>query len=1158
MLRAAALALLMAFGPVAPAAASTVAVPTIVDGRVVIAPTGVRISVDAESSFDNAGTNPRIIDAEFATTDYYSFYDVRAGRVFLSAKTSAELNAMASPPDNPFTVDVTLTMTNDEEQEASGTITFKTTYARTVPVAPPAPSFTDDPRVMNAPAAALVSTGAEGYFDNAGTKPRIIDAVFSTTDYYSVHRVSNGQVFVQVKTAEELNALETPPPSPFTVDVTVTMTNDEGQTASGTIVFRTDYARASASAGPTFTDNPGVIAASPGALVTASAGDYFDNAGTNPRITDAAFSTTEYYSTHSVQNGVLHVQPKTAAELNALETPPPSPFTVSVTVTMTNDEEQTASGTIRFRTTYARTVPATPPVFTQTETRAAYPGLLLAIQPVLTFDNAGTNPRITEAVFSALEYLDTHSINQGYVFLRVKTAEELAALETPPPSTFTFDVTVTMTNDEDLTASGTITFQAIWTRPPPVFSQTERIGAPPGQRVMLNIADMLDNAGTNPRITYMRIASGAERLRDYGIVPSQGVFDRFYVEVMTAAELAALETPPDSSFTTEVELTIANDEEQTAKGTVTFQTEWTPPPPPPVFKNRGMVRADPGVTLTYEVANLFDNAGTNPIFSGADLSPSDYYEVDRTQLGDGILRMKVKTAAELSSLENSPFSPFTVDVTVTMTNDEGHTASGTFTLQTVYIPAALEQPYLSDNIIVRNAAPGSAMSLEIRRDFHLAGTRVRLQSYEWSTLEYYDTSYTTVSRGGVMHMNPAYWVKVKTAEELNALETPPPSPFTVDLTFTLINDEGDTLDGTIRFMTTYARIDPPPPPPPVFSQTETRPAAPGFLLTIQPADAFDNAGTNPRITEAVFSAPEYLDTHSITPNQRYVWLKVKTAEGLAALEEPPPTTFTFDVAVTMTNDEGQTASGTITFETVWTQPPPPLVFKDQGTVAAAPGATLTFSWADLFENAGDTANSFSVKPSSWDYYDFDWRDPVGPLQVKVKTAAELAALETPPPSPFTVEVTVTMIRAEGAPPASGTISFRTEWTPPPPPTFRDPGTVVAAPGATLSYRAEDLFDNAGEGAAIVGLSASRTDLYVLAHRKFTSGVFELNVKTAEELNAMASPPSSPFTVEYTVEMVNEAGQTASGTITFETTYVRTAAIAPAPPPQQGQEGDPDQ
>lgn len=50
-------------------------------------------------------------------------------------------------------------------------------------------------------------------------------------------------------TSAELSALSPQPPNPFEVTVDLTMENDEGQTASGTITFSTTWVRDDA--GPT-------------------------------------------------------------------------------------------------------------------------------------------------------------------------------------------------------------------------------------------------------------------------------------------------------------------------------------------------------------------------------------------------------------------------------------------------------------------------------------------------------------------------------------------------------------------------------------------------------------------------------------------------------------------------------------------------------------------------------------------------------------------------------------------------------------------------------------------------------------------------------------------------------------------------------------------
>ena len=215
---------------------------------------------------------------------------------------------------------------------------------------------------------------------------------------------------------EELNALSPPPPSPFTVTVEVTMANDEGQTATATLTYQTSYDRdepaAEPPAQPTLRPTPpGQTVgrrAPPGVLVIASAAQpnngVFDNAGTNPRITTAVFSTTAYYNTHMVRRDRLFVEAKSTDELNALSPPPPSPFTVTVEVTMTNDEGQTATATLTYKTSYDRVEPTPePPVqsaASRTEVRNAPTGTLIYTYANGVFDNAGTNPRITDAVLS--------------------------------------------------------------------------------------------------------------------------------------------------------------------------------------------------------------------------------------------------------------------------------------------------------------------------------------------------------------------------------------------------------------------------------------------------------------------------------------------------------------------------------------------------------------------------------------------------------------------------------------------------------------------------------------------------------------------------------------------------------------------------------------
>ena len=228
-----------------------------------------------------------------------------------------------------------------------------------------------------------------------------------------------------------------------------------------------------AAAEPTFKTGLEVRKATPGILITAAAVDAFDNAGTNPRYTEAAFSTMEYYveAYTRIYDGLLFLQPKTSEELNALASPPPNPFTVTVEVTMTNDEGETATGTLKFKTDYAsgsddETAPSLQsnpqPYLVRWTAITAEPGTTVTVYAVNLFASAGTNPKITDAVFSTTEYYDTHEVRDGLLRVQAKSAADLNALASPPSDPFTVEVRVTMANDEGQTASGTINFETTY------------------------------------------------------------------------------------------------------------------------------------------------------------------------------------------------------------------------------------------------------------------------------------------------------------------------------------------------------------------------------------------------------------------------------------------------------------------------------------------------------------------------------------------------------------------------------------------------------------------------------------------------------------------------------------------------------------------------
>ena len=459
---------------------------------------GGTVTADADWFDFDEGTNPRISEAVFSTTEYYSKHEISNGRLEVQVKTAAELSALSPPPPRRFEVNVTVTLTNDEGLTGKGKINFQTVYERTAstpapPSEAPAPTFAYTGKVRAHPNSLVNVQAAFPWFDNTGTNPSITGAVFSTTEYYRYHGISRGILWVEVMSAAELNAMASPPLSPFTVDVTVTMTNDEGQTAEGTLAFETTYDRVepepeeeAEAPEPTFslTENWNLFS---GGGTSIYASQLFDNAGTNARVTGVEFSTLAYFGNGYVAHGQLWVAVKSAAELNAMALPPPSRFTVDATVTMENDEGQTASGTMTFQVSYKRASTGTPaqpgetegPTFSVTEPVWAPPGKSVEVSASRIFDNAGRSVRFTDAVFSTTDYYSVHEFDHGQLKVQAKTAAELNALASPPPSTFEVTVEVTMTNNQGQTASGTLTYQTTYKRVEPATTPAPPAGPPP-------------------------------------------------------------------------------------------------------------------------------------------------------------------------------------------------------------------------------------------------------------------------------------------------------------------------------------------------------------------------------------------------------------------------------------------------------------------------------------------------------------------------------------------------------------------------------------------------------------------------------------------------------------------------------------------------------
>ena len=485
--RSAALAAALGVTALMLSAAPALAGPKIEKDEAITVVPGTQVCVRARDVLDPQWSTPRFTDVTFSTEEYYvaNGTGIVDGQVCVTAKTSPALNSLPSPPPDPFTVTATLNINTHFNIRGTGTLKFATTYNKGKGL------MARQGASQTAPYGTLISTTIDKVFLNAGTNPRFTDAVFSTMEYYDQDRtkIDNDRVFVDVKTAEELNALPSAPPSPFTVTANLTMTNDEGETVTGTMSYVTEYLRnptpgatpTAPSDAPQETPTPKTDAtvnvSTVGILISIDPEEAFDNLGTNPKFTAGQFSTEDYFKDsplNGVANGRLYFWFKTAAELNDLPSPPPSPFTVTATVTMTNDEGHTATGSVNLVAEYARDATPAPPADTPKPTpktdatvNVSTVGILISIDPEEAFDNLGTNPKFTAGQFSTEDYFKDSPLNgvaNGRLYFWFKTAAELNALPSPPPSPFTVTATVTMTNDEGHTATGSVDLVASYVR----------------------------------------------------------------------------------------------------------------------------------------------------------------------------------------------------------------------------------------------------------------------------------------------------------------------------------------------------------------------------------------------------------------------------------------------------------------------------------------------------------------------------------------------------------------------------------------------------------------------------------------------------------------------------------------------------------------------
>jgi hypothetical protein len=166
--------------------------------------------------------------------------------------------------------------------------------------------------------------------------------------------------------------------------------------------------------------------------------------------------------------------------------------------------------------------------------------------------------------------------------------------------------------------------------------------------------------------------------------------------------------------------------------------------------------------------------------------------------------------------------------------------------------------------------------------------------------------------------------------ELNALDEPPPNPFTTVATVTFGNDDGKTATCSARFDTRYliypdepeqpeqqpVKINPPDPIPVLQRDTALAPA--GITVSAFPEYFFTDVGTNMRFVSAHFQSKAYYDADKSGLVGGILEVTAKSAEDLEAMGDyTPPNPFWITVRLKVTNDEGFSTEGTVTYETSW-------------------------------------------------------------------------------------------------------------------------------------------------------------------------------------------------------------------------------------------------
>ncbi|MES9853239.1 MAG: VCBS domain-containing protein [Candidatus Thiodiazotropha sp. L084R] len=996
---------------------------TVTDDQGATAETTLTLSVTGTNDVPVASAEERFVDEGEVVTGQLEASDVDlADGSVLTFSTESEVEGLTLNEDGSYSFDassyealgagetetfeVPVTVTDDQGATAETTLTLSVTGTNDAPVASAEETSVGEGEVVTGQLEASDVDLAEGASLTYSTSSEVEGLILNEDGSYSFDASSY----------ETLGAGETE-----NFEVTVTVTDDQGGTAETTLTISVQGTNdlPTVSAAETSVDEGAVVKGQ----LEASDVDLADGAV----LTFSTDSEVEGLTLN--EDGSYSFDTSSYEEMGAGETE-----TIEVPITVTDDQGATAETTLTISVQGTNDLPTVSAAETSVDEGAVVKGQLEGSDIDLAEGSSLTFSTSEEVVGLVINEDGSYSFDAtGY--------EALGEGESQ-----TFEVLVTVTDDQGATAETTLTLTVSGTNDTPVAiaeeTSVEESGFVSGQLEASDV-DLAEGAS----LTYST-SSEVEGL----ILKEDGSysFDASSYETLGAGETENFEVP----------VTVTDDQGATAETMLTISVQGTNDLPTVTAAETSV---DEGSVVKGQM-----EASDVDLVDGAVLTFSTDSEVEGLIINeDGSYSFDASSYEALGVEETETF-----EVPVTVTDDKGGTAETTLTISvqgTNDLPTVTAtETSVDEGAVVKGQLEGSDIDL------------AEGSSLTFSTSDEVD--------GLVLNEDGSYSFDAASYEELGAGETE-----TIEVPITVTDDQGAIAETTLTLTVTGTNDAP-------VARAEETAVDEGSVATGQLEASDVDLADGAALT---FSTESEVEGLTLNEDGSYSF-DASSYEELGAGE-----TETFEVPVTVTDDQGATAETTLTISVQGTNDLPTVTATetsvDEGAVVKgqlegsdidlAEGSSLTFSTSDEVDGLVlNEDGSYSFDAASYE---------------------ELGAGETE-----TIEVPITVTDDQGAI-AETTLTLTVTGTNDAPVARAEETAVDEGSVATGQLEASDV--DLADGAALTFSTESEVDGLTLNE----DGSYSFDASSYGTLGA-----GETETIDVPITVTDDQGATAETTLTI--------------------------